>query len=78
MKAPLTILALGGAFTVLMACAPNTEHREPAAFSQTGPDAGIYVVVDTATGCEYLRDSWKGGLTPRFAADGQIICKAPK
>jgi hypothetical protein len=76
MNDTLKILILFAVAGTLIACDPLSERRPAPGTALTSQ--GIVVIVDPATGCEYLSRGASGGITPRFAADGQIICKVPK
>lgn len=41
-----------------------------------GGRSGAILITDHATGCQYLRAGWAGGITPRIDADGvHMGCK---
>ena len=35
---------------------------------------GITLITDNVTGCQYLRDAYRGGITPRMYSDGIQVC----
>lgn len=68
-------IALAGAVILLL------ELFSPAPLNDSDtPDkrSGASVITDGLTGCQYLKVSSSGGITPRLGVDGKQICKKEK
>ncbi|QMV32818.1 terminase small subunit [Ralstonia phage Darius] len=66
----VAVLSIVAATVALSGCGPSGE---------AAPERELVAAIDAETGCQYIRVSGLGGITPRLDSDGRPMCgKASK
>ncbi len=68
------IIGLVASFALGNQTANARDTQKPLIWGTSG--ASHYVVIDTETGCHYMANPQKGGITPRLKSDGSIYCES--